>query len=312
MRSRSLRFLSVLVLSVTAACGGGSSSAKSAATEGALKTAVAKFGDSILQGEASDAYAYFTKECRNTVAKSEFALMMTFGVAFIEGFADVKASDLRTGDVEVRNFSSTRAEARAEVREKNGDLFSDADSEDWTEWVYEDGGWHTTDCADFGDGLDFSEDGDLDFSMGPPCSDLVDGQPVPPEFVSETSGEIDLSCESDDTYEFAMRWECFSSEREYSYSDLGFAFLDEGIFRSGEVRGCAPPCSDLVNGQPVPSSFDDESEFGFSLSCEDANGDEQWSYDWDCYSSDRRYMRNDDGYAFIDERVYRSGSPDNC
>jgi hypothetical protein len=86
----------------------------------------------------------------------------------------------------------------------------------------------------------------------------VNDGPVPPEFASETSGEIDLSCEEGYSYEFAMRWECFS------------------------------------------------------LSCEGADGDEQWSYDWDCYSSDRRYIRNDDGYVFIDERVYRSGSPDNC
>ena len=310
---RRLHLVSVFALAVLAACGGGGSSPKSAATEDGLKTAVAKFGDAILRGKTNDAYAFFTKECRDTVPKSDFAVLTMMGVAFLEGFTDTKISDLRTGNVEVRNFSPSRAEARAEVRDKNGDLFSEADSEDFSEWIYEDGGWHSSDCADYdSSGFDFSDDGNFEFSMGPPCSDLVDGEPVPPEFVSETSGEIDLSCEEGDTYEFAMRWECFSSEREYSYNDLGFAFLDEGIFRTGDVRGCSPPCSDLIDGQPVPVSFDNESEFGFSLSCEDSDGDEQWSYDWDCYSSDRRYIRNDDGYAFIDERVYRLGSPDNC
>lgn len=317
MRSRSLRLLSVLFLSVTAACGGGGSSPKSEATEGALEVAVERFGDAILQGDSGTAYSFFTQQCRDSVKKNEFGMLLKLAVSFLEGMADVKISDLRTTNVEIRDFTSARAEARAEVQTKDGEVFSDAESEGWIEWIYEDGGWHTSDCADFSQSsgdidFDFEGGGDFDMFTGPPCSDLVDGQPVPPQFVSDASGEIDVSCDDDGMYQFGIAWECYPSGRQYTYNDFGYAFLDEGIFRTGEVRGCSPPCSDLVDGQSVPSVFDDDSEIGFTLTCEREDGDVQFSYDWDCYSSDRRYMRNDDGYAFIDERVYRSGSPDNC
>ena len=313
MSRRSLRtFISCLTLGALFACGGGSGSPKSAATEDALKDAVAEFGDAVLAGETSKAYAYFTKECRETVPKAEFAVMTQMGLAFLEGFADTKASDLRTGNVEIQNFTETSAEARAEIRDKNGDLFSDANSEDWSPWVYEDGGWHTSDCGDYQEGFEFDESGDIqiDAFSYPPCSDLVDGQPVPAEF--ESDGELDITCEDGDDIFFGFATSCFSSTREYASNEIGYAFLDEGVFRAGEVRGCSPPCSDLVDGQPVPSTFDDDSAAGFNLNCENAAGEESWSFEWECFDSPRVYVQGDEGHAFADDRIYIAGDPEYC
>lgn len=313
MFRRSTRtLLSLVTLGALVACGGGSGSPKSAATEDALKSAVAKFGDAIFAGETGQAYAYFTKECRETVPRAEFAVMTQMGLAFLEGFADMKASDLRTGNVEIQNFTETSAEARAEIRDKNGDLFSDANSEDWSSWVYEDGGWHTSDCSDFEGGFELDENGEMqiDAFSYPPCSELVDGEAVPAEF--ESDGEIDISCEEGDEIFFGFSTSCFSSTREYASSDVGYVFLDEGIFRSGEVRGCAPPCTDLVDGQPVPAAFDDESTAGFNLNCETAAGEESWSYEWECFDSPRVYVQGDDGYAFADDRIFVAGDPEYC
>ena len=305
------RVVAASAVMLLAACGGGgSSSPKSAATEEALEEAVAAFGDAVLQGEMSSAYAYFTKECRETVPKTDFVFMSQMGIAFLEGMAEVDASDLRTANVEIRNFTPTSAEARAEIRDKNGDLFSDADSEGWSGWQYEDGGWHTSDCADFdSEGMGFTTDGGDAFSY-PACSELVDGQPLPDEFGS--GSEIDLSCEDGENLNFGYTTSCFTSTREYAENDLGYVFLDEGVFYEGDVRGCAPQCSDLVDGQPVPTDFDDESTAGFNLNCERPSGEASWSFEWECFDSDRMYVENDDGYAFVDDRIFVAGDPEYC
>jgi hypothetical protein len=312
LRLRRVAALSAVVL--LAACGGGDSSSPSApATEEGLKTAVAGFGDALLQGDMSGAYAYFTKACRDSVPKSGFAMVAQMGIAFLEGMADVKASDLRTANVEIQNFTSTSAEARSEIRDKSGDLFSDADSEGWSAWVYEDGGWHTSDCADFsgeGGDIDLSSDGSFDAFSYPACSGLVDGQPLPEEFGS--GSDIDLSCEEGENISFGFIMTCFTSTREYAENELGYVFLDEGVYYEGDVKGCAPQCSELVDGQPVPTVFDDMSGAGFNLNCESPAGEESWSYEWTCFDSDRMYVQNDQGYAFADDRIYVTGEPEYC
>ena len=310
LRQPSRILVAILAAGTLAACGGGGSSPQSAPTEEALKKAVATSSDAIFAGKWDDAYAYFTKECRENVSKSEFALLGQMGLSFIEGFADVKASDLRTGDVEIRNFSESDAEARADIREKDGDTFTEAADDGWTAWVYEDGGWRTSDCDDFqGEGMSV-DDGEVDVFGYPPCSDLVDGELVPDQFGS--GGELDITCEEGDVIQFGFSTTCFTSPREYASSDVGYVFLDEGIFRAGEVRGCAPPCTDLVDGEPVPSTFDDESTTGFNLNCELAAGGDDWSFEWECFESDRVYVENENGYAFTDDRIYVAGEPEYC
>ncbi len=301
--------VSILATAVLVACGGGGSSApKSPATESALKTAVAAFGDAILQGDSGKAYGYFTKECRSDVSKGEFAFMVELATSMLEGFADTSISDMRTGEVELQNFKAESAEARSTVIDGNGDTFSSLDESGWSAWEYQDGGWRTSDCEEFGGGsgdLDMGASSDYDPFAYPECSLLVEGQPVPEEF--GTGSEIDLSCdEGTDTY-FGFTMTCFTSDREYASSDIGFAFIDEGIYYSGDVRGCAPPCSDLVDGQPVPESFNDDSASGFNLNCELPTGEENYSFEWDCFDSDRMYVQNNDGYAFVDDRIYVAG-----
>jgi hypothetical protein len=303
------------VVLLTACGGGGTSSPKAPANEAGLQGAVKGFNDALFSGDTGDAYAYFTKECRSEVSKNEFGALAQLGLAFLAGFSDFDPSELRTGDVEVQNLTASIAEARYEILDPNGDVFSSLDEQAWAEWVYEEGGWRTPDCSDFsGEGgdidLDLSSDGSFDAFSYPACSELVDGQPLPEEFGS--GSEIDISCEDGETTNFGFTTTCFTSTREYAENDLGYVFLDEGVFYEGDVKGCAPQCSDLVDGQPVPADFDDESAAGFNLNCESPTGEENWSFEWECFDSDRMYVENDDGYAFVDDRIYVAGDPEYC
>lgn len=303
------------VVVLTACGGGGSSSPKAPANEAGLQSAVKGFNDALFGGDTGDAYAYFTKECRSQVGKNEFSALAKLGLAFLAGFSDFDPSELRTGDVEVQNLTASIAEARYEILDPNGDVFSGLEEQGWTEWVYEEGGWRTPDCSEFsGEGgdidIDLGSDGSFDAFSYPACSELIDGQPLSDEFGS--GSDIDISCEDGENTNFGFTMTCFTSTREYAENDLGYVFLDEGVFYEGDVKGCAPLCSELVDGQPVPSLFDDSSEAGFNLTCESPAGEESWSYEWTCFDSDRMYVQSDQGYAFADDRIYVAGDPEYC
>lgn len=70
----------------------------------------------------------------------------------------------------------------------------------------------------------------------PDCNLLVDGQPVPAEFVIADS--IDLSCGSGVDMRLGLVTRCLSSERQYATNTLGYVFLDEGIYRAGIPGPC--------------------------------------------------------------------------
>lgn len=70
----------------------------------------------------------------------------------------------------------------------------------------------------------------------PDCNLLVDGQPVPAPFVIADS--IDLSCGSGLDMRLGLVTRCLSSERQYATNTLGYAFLDERIYRTGIPGPC--------------------------------------------------------------------------
>lgn len=82
---------------------------------------------------------------------------------------------------------------------------------------------------EFGEAL---EELDEAFSR-PACTELTDGQRVPAVFIDDF-GDLDLSCELGDSRTLSITWRCFESDREYAYSDYGWAYTDDKIFHRGD------------------------------------------------------------------------------
>ena len=322
-RTRSLISVALALL-VSAGCGSGSSVAKSPPTEEGLRAAIKQSTEVLFKPDAKAFYKYFSKECRDTVTIGDLTFALMFGGMFLEGMAGTEMSEFRAGDIEIRSLTPSSGEARYQVVLTDGSVFADLEDSEWSGWVYEDGGWRTTDCEEFANAGDLEEsssqgqDGGTEgnqpngFFDDPDCSLLLDGSPVPSEFRRDGNGDIDLTCMNGENWEMAFTMTCLMSDRRYSTNNIGFAFQDDGIFQTGDVRGCLPPCSLLVSGKAVPSDFTDDSRLGFSLSCEDSRGDLSYGMDFSCWESNRRYVTNGDGYAFVDDRIFRSGDFPDC
>lgn len=143
----------------------------------------------------------------------------------------------------------------------------------------------------------------------PPCSELVDGQPVPTDFIA--ADDVSLSCKNGQEIFFGQSWECNVTFRKYVYNDFGWAFVDEKIYYEGDDRKCLPECSLLVDGQAVPDRFKVDSPPGYNISCESTEFGEVYANNLACPNSGRLFQATSVGHAFSDEGVYYSGRP-NC
>ena len=164
MRARSHLLTTLAVLPAFAfACGGSDDGGTS---EEALEKRVKESANAIFQGEARDAYAAYSEECKDEVSLSEFRASLNIAAAFFEGFAGTKMEDLEVEEVKIRNFEDDSAEAPIVVRSKDKDadpsLFGDED--DYSRWEVEDGEWVIGDCSDMtfaggdDDDIDVSDD----------------------------------------------------------------------------------------------------------------------------------------------------------
>jgi len=289
------------------ACGGASSGTGSPPTEASLQSAVRESTEAVLSSKPKVAYGYLSDDCKEKMSLSEFSGLLMFGVAFLTGMADVELKDIEVGSIEVSELTATSANVRSELRTKDGDVFTSLDDSEPIKWIYENDGWRSTDCEDF------ESDSSTGFELeSPDCSDLVDGEEVPASFRDEDTGEIDLTCMDGDTLQLAFTMPCWFGERTYSTFDNGYAFQDEGVYRSGEVRGCLPACDLLESGYRVPSAFSDDSTAGFNLNCEADLGEDDYSFEWECFDSERTYVTSDRGYAFTDDRVFMLGDSPIC
>ena len=153
----------------------------------------------------------------------------------------------------------------------------------------------------------------------PPCTDLVDTQPVPAQFLDDDGELWGLDCELDGSniYGF-LSGRCEATGQNYYANDYGWVYKDDKIFHLGDVpENCSlwyePPCTDLVDGQPVPAEFlDDDGEFS-ELACElDGSNTGSWFSDR-CEATGRMYYANDYGWAYKDDRIFHLGDvPENC
>jgi len=154
---------------VAACSGGGGGDAKS---EAGLEKAVRRAAEGIFGGDLHDAYDAYSKECRDQTSYQEFAAGMKLAEAFMQAFTGAGLDDISVKDVQVRNFEGDRAEAMITV-ETDVEGFDEDEEEEWTEWVWEDGKWVQTDCADLG------SDGVLGGGGDDPSTSDDEPQPLP-------------------------------------------------------------------------------------------------------------------------------------
>lgn len=133
---------------------GRSSSKAQPNTEEGLKAAVRGASEAVFSGKTQDAYKAFSKACREQVSYGDFAASIMLAKVFIEGFMQMKLSDIEVTGVDVRNFGPGKGEARTHTRsKKDASLSLDSEDDEFGSWIYEDGRWVQDDCSDmtFGD-----------------------------------------------------------------------------------------------------------------------------------------------------------------
>lgn len=128
--------------------GGGSAKvAKQPATAEGLKAAVKAMAEALLRSPAST-YDYQTAECRSKMTRAEYTAQMLMAQVFLEGLAKVKMSEMRVGEVTVRNVTATSGEGTVELLDTSNKPIGDSTS--YTTYVYEDGTWLNSECASGG------------------------------------------------------------------------------------------------------------------------------------------------------------------
>ena len=153
----------------------------------------------------------------------------------------------------------------------------------------------------------------------PPCTDLVDGQPLPAEFLDDDGELSELACELDgsNTTSF-MSDRCEATGQRYYNNAYGWAYVDDKIFHLGDVpENCSfwyvPPCTELVDGKPIPENFLNKSGNLGELKCE-LDGSTTWGIiSQRCEVTGLRYYANDYGWAYVDDKIFHLGDvPTNC
>lgn len=176
----------VAITGLALACGGGNGGGGEARSEAGLEQAARETFQAFIDNDGRGMYARFTDACRDEQSYDDFNANLVIARAFFQAFLDIEPDDLRIKDVEVRNLDGDRAEARI-VIEASDDPDKDLGefNEDFQPWVYEGGGWRTTDCDDESD-----DDGSIfdDPTEAPPA----DWARVVETDAQQTSGGVTL------------------------------------------------------------------------------------------------------------------------
>ena len=158
MRHPTKWFVTGLAALSVAACGGGDGGDPEP-TEDGLREAARAATEAFIDGETRSLYRSLTEDCQERLSYSDFAAQMALGRALFEGFLEISVDDLEVEDVEVRNVSDERGEARVLLRSKeDAELDLNADDDEFTPWLFEQGEWRSTDCDDSGDTTEPDDD----------------------------------------------------------------------------------------------------------------------------------------------------------
>jgi len=158
--------------------GGGGSSEQSA--EG-LAGDAERFAKAIVARDTSTAYEYMELSCQEEMSQQEFTAELTVAFEFAKAFGMDMSKATITG-VETRNVEGDTGEARVE-----GDIDGEplSDSDEFDDFVYQEGRWRTTDC-----GMGMGEDSEMSFDDEDSSDTTIGGELTPAE---EARAERELS-----------------------------------------------------------------------------------------------------------------------
>jgi hypothetical protein len=169
------RLSSILVLALlTVSCSNGTSNSSHPNTEDGLREAATSHFNTFIKSPMNT-YQFLSKDCQSAVSKSEYNGQMLMASGMFESFLGVKLSDVKIGAVVTSNFSPGSGEVSIELLGPDGEQITD--SSDATKYVYEDGGWRTTDCESSSD-----DSGD---TSSPVSETTFDGELRPADEIKE-------------------------------------------------------------------------------------------------------------------------------
>lgn len=169
------RLTSSLLLTLLAvSCSGGASNSSQPNTEAGLRGAAIYHFETFIKSPMNT-YQFLSKDCQSAVSKSEYNGQMLMASGMFESFLGVKLSDVKIGEVTTSNFSPGSGEVSIELLGPDGEQI--IDSSDATKYVYEDGGWRTTDCESSSD--------ESDDTSSPVSETTFDGELRPADEIKE-------------------------------------------------------------------------------------------------------------------------------
>lgn len=137
---------------VQVACGSSGeegAQAKEPATESGLRDAALSSAEAVFKSDGPASYAYLSSECKAKFGVADWSANLAATMALAEGFMKLNLADAKIDKVDTRSVTESSGEVSLTVLTADGEPLSNDVS--WKRWVYEDGGWRTTDCEKLGE-----------------------------------------------------------------------------------------------------------------------------------------------------------------
>jgi hypothetical protein len=166
--------IALLLTLLAVSCSGEASNSSQQNTEAGLRDAAISYFETFIKSPMNT-YQFLSKDCQSVVSKSEYNGQMLMASGMFEAFLGVKLSDIKIGEVTTSNFTSGSGEVSIELLGPGGEQLTD--SSDATKYVYEEGGWRTTDCESSGD--------ESDDTSSPVSETTFDGELRPADEIKE-------------------------------------------------------------------------------------------------------------------------------
>jgi hypothetical protein len=166
--------IALLLTLLAVSCSGEASNSSQQNTEAGLRDAAISYFETFIKSPMNT-YQFLSKDCQSVVSKSEYNGQMLMASGMFEAFLGVKLSDIKIGEVTTSNFTSDSGEVSIELLGPGGEQLTD--SSDATKYVYEEGGWRTTDCESSGD--------ESDDTSSPVSETTFDGELRPADEIKE-------------------------------------------------------------------------------------------------------------------------------
>ena len=134
------------------------------ATESGLHDSALRAGEAMLKSDATATYAYLSSDCKTKFGLANWSANLAAVMAISEGFLMTKFADAKIDSVETRNVTENSGDVSYAVVASDGKPIS---NKILKSWIYENGGWRTTDCTKLGEASASSSN-----TQDPPHEDL--------------------------------------------------------------------------------------------------------------------------------------------